>query len=407
MKKKVGVNMSTEIKSALADIKTGVDGMVSRQAMVENRLQAIESKSWVRKTAGLVPGASDPAGSILKMAMAQILQREGRPDAFNAAGFTDAEAKLVQEATRKALDTGTSSGGGGYTVPNEWTGSFIELLRPNLTVVQAGATLMEKLNGSPVQVPKQLTSSSVSWIGQNQNITLSDTGLGQVLMTPKTMAIRAQYSNLLGLLSNPNMENIVRRDFLKVCALELDRVALRGLGVSGQPLGLNGTAGIGTYAIGVNGGDLTRQDMLKIAGVVEDQNALGGKLAFIVSPKAKRVLKNERIAQFSGQTIGSYVNPSLSDEGLAGVLGYPVYTTTQIPVNLTKGSSTDCSEVYFGNFEELLIGIWGSIEILATNIGGNAWAQNAIEIRLIQNVDTQVRHGQSFVLCSDARIVNA
>ena len=226
-------------------------------------------------------------------------------------------------------------------------------------------------------------------------------------MTPKTMAIRAQYSNLLGLLSNPNMENIVRRDFLKVCALELDRVALRGLGVSGQPLGLNGTAGIGTYAIGVNGGDLTRQDMLKIAGVVEDQNALGGKLAFIVSPKAKRVLKNERIAQFSGQTIGSYVNPSLSDEGLAGVLGYPVYTTTQIPVNLTKGSSTDCSEVYFGNFEELLIGIWGSIEILATNIGGNAWAQNAIEIRLIQNVDTQVRHGQSFVLCSDARIVNA
>ena len=99
--------MSTEIKSALADIKTGVDGMVSRQAIVENRLQAIESKSWVRKTAGLVPGASDPAGSILKMAMAQILQREGRSDAFNAAGFTDAEAALVQQADRLWLWPGS------------------------------------------------------------------------------------------------------------------------------------------------------------------------------------------------------------------------------------------------------------------------------------------------------------
>ena len=399
--------MSTEIKSALADIKTGVDGMVSRQAIVENRLQAIESKSWVRKTAGLVPGASDPAGSILKMAMAQILQREGRSDAFNAAGFTDAEAALVQQATRKALDTATSSGGGGYTVPNEWTSSFIEMLRPNLTVVQAGATLLEKLNGSPVQIPKQLTSSAVNWVGQNATIPSADTGLGQVLMTPKTMAIRSQYSNLLGLLSNPNMEQIVRRDFTKVCALELDRVALRGLGVSGQPLGLNGVTGIGTYAIGVNGGDLTRQDVLKLAGVVEDQNALGSKLAFVMHPKIKRVLKNERIAQFSGQTVGAYTVYPLSDAALADALGYPIYTTTQIPVNLTKGSSTDCSEVYFGNFEELLIGVWGSLEILATNIGGNAWAQNAIEIRLIFNCDVQVRHAQSFALCSDARIVNA
>ena len=164
----------------------------------------------------------------------------------------------------------------------------------------------------------------------------------------------------------------MRKDFTKVCALELDRVALRGLCVSGQPLGLNGIAGIGTYAICVIGGDLPRQDMLRIAGVVEDQNAITGKLAFITHPKIKRVLKNERIAQFSGQTVGSYVNPSLSDEGLAGVLGYPVYTTTQIPVNLTKGSSTDCAEVYFGNFEEMLIGSGDHLRF---------WKQTSVEMR--------------------------
>ena len=95
------------------------------------------------------------------------------------------------------------------------------------------------------------------------------------------------------------------------------------------------------------------------------------------------------------------------DAALKNALEYDIFTSTQIPANLVKGSSTDCTEVYFGNFEELLIGQWGAVEILATNIGGNAWAQNAIEIRLIANVDIQIRHPQSFVYCADARVVNA
>ncbi|MFO0767593.1 MAG: hypothetical protein U0231_12620 [Nitrospiraceae bacterium] len=60
-----------------------------------------------------------------------------------------------------------------------------------------------------------------------------------------------------------------------------------------------------------------------------------------------------------------------------------------------KGSSTDCTEVYFGNWADLIIGQWGGVEILATNVGGNAWAQNAIEVQLVQNVDVQVRHKAS------------
>ena len=401
--------MSTEIQSALREIKTGVDGMVSRQSIVEKRLDAMENKSWQRKTAGVGGSTSDDDASsnILKMALANVFLKEGNPDAFAMAGITTANAKLIQDTTRKAMDSGTGGSGGGFVIPQQWWGQFIEALRARLTVVAAGATVMENLSGIPVSIPKQLSSSSVSWVGQNANIPLSDATLGQVLMTPKTMAIRTQFSNLLGMLSTPGAEQIVKRDFQKVAALELDRVALRGLGVSGQPLGLNGIAGIGTYAIGTNGGDLTRQDLLKMVGVLEDQNALDGKLAFITSPKAKRVLKNERIAQFSGQTLGAYQLYALSDEQLASTLGYPVLTSTQLPFNLTKGSSTDCTEVYFGNFEELLIGQWGLVEILATNIGGNAWAQNAIEVRLIFNCDVQVRHSQSFVYCADARIVNA
>jgi hypothetical protein len=93
----------------------------------------------------------------------------------------------------------------------------------------------------------------------------------------------------------------------------------------------------------------------------------------------------------------------LTDDALSKDIGLTCLSTTQLPFNLTKGSSTDCTEVYLGNWSELNIGLFGSVELLATNIGGNAWAQNANEVRLIQNCDVQVRHPQSFVLCNDAR----
>lgn len=393
----------------LDDISEGVKGMISEVRHLESRMGNIEEsqslrarKAWGGST---VETSTDPMGFLLKMAAAQVLTREGKgSEAFEMAGLSGSEKKLIQDCTRKAMDTGTGGAGGGFVVPAQYVAAYIDVLRAKSVVIKAGATLMEGLTGSPVLIPKQLTSASVYWIGQNTTITPSDPSFGQIQMTPKTLAIRAQYSNLLGMLSNPAMETLVRNDFAKVAASELDRVLLRGSGAANQPLGLNGVAGLGSYAIGANGGSLSVDDLYGLAGVVEDANGLDGKLALITNPKALRKLKKQRIGQYSGDTGGTYiVAPLLTDEALSKAIGLTCLTTTQLPVNLTKGSSTDCTEVYFGNWSELLVGMFGQVELLATNIGGNAWAQNAIEVRLIQNVDVQVRHGQSFVLCNDAR----
>lgn len=400
--------MSTEL---LNQIKTGVQGIILEQKELSARQSELEN--WIGKQAsddrkrGWSGGLSQATatGNILKLAAAQVLLREGKgAESFELAGLSASEAKLVQDVTRKSVDTGTAGAGGGFVVPPQWWASFIGLLRAKLTVVKAGATLMENLVGSPVLIPKQLTGQSVQWIGQNQTITSTDPSFGQIQFTPKTMAIRAQYSNLLGMLTNPAIEQIVRDDFAKACALELDRVALRGSGASNQPLGLNGAAGLGTYAIGTNGGNLSVDDLYGIVGVVEDANGLGDKVALITNPKALRKLKKQRIGQYSGDTGGTYITPPLlTDDALSKALSLPCLSTTQLPINLTKGSSSDCTEVYFGNWSDLLIAQWGSVEILATNIGGNAWQANAIEVRLIFNCDIGVRHAQSFVLCNDAR----
>ena len=233
-----------QIKSGLEGIMTEQEEMRARQDEFDHRLG--KQSSDARKRGWTSGGTADPVGFLLKMAAAQIYLKDGCGDSsFERAGLSAPEKKLIQSCTQKAMDTRTSGAGGGFTVPPDYVSAYIQVLRAKSTVLKTGATLMEGLTGSPVQIPKQLTSASASWVGQNATISATDPSFGQIQMTPKSLAIRAQYSNLLGMLANPSMEMMVRVDFAAIAGLDLDRVALRGSGASNQPLGLNGVAGLG------------------------------------------------------------------------------------------------------------------------------------------------------------------
>lgn len=314
------------------------------------------------------------------------------------------EYEVQKEIRQKALDTGTGGAGGGYLVPQEYLAAeFIDLLRAELVVVRAGARVLGGLTGKPAKIMSQVGTSTPYWVGENATITQSNPTFAEQSMSPKIMAMRAQISNLEMLLSNPDVENLVRQDFAAVSALEIDRVALRGAGTL-EPVGLVNTPSIPTIAMGTDGAAMTIESFIDFEGTLEDANALRGSLSFIFGPKVKRLLKKTRIPQFSGDTGGMYLLPPvMTDQMVRDLLGYNYFTSTAIPTNLTKGAGTNLSEVYFGNFNDLIIGMWGGVEILATNIGGNAWAQNAVEIRLVQNLDIHVRRLASFVVATDVK----
>jgi HK97 family phage major capsid protein len=316
------------------------------------------------------------------------------------------EFEVGQEARKKAVDTGTGGAGGGYLIPQEYlTAQFFDLLRANLTVIQAGATMVTGLTGTPARVPGQTGTATPYWVAQNAAITKSNATFGEVTMTPKLMGMRAQLSNLSLLMTNPDVETLVRNDFAAVAALEIDRTALRGAGTS-EPLGIANTPSIPTLTLGANGGPFTWDTAVDFEGALEDENALKGRLGFIMSAKVKRKLKKIRIPQYSGDTGGMYVMPPvITDQMVRDMIGYPFFTTTQIPTDLTKNSGTSLSEVYYGNWADLLIGLWGSVEILATNIGGDAWAQGSVEVRLMQSLDVCVRRLKSFCFCNEVETV--
>jgi hypothetical protein len=70
---------------------------------------------------------------------------------------------------------------------------------------------------------------------------------------------------------------------------------------------------------------------------------------------------------------------------------------------LTKGSSSDCSAIIFGDFSELLVGQWGGIDMIVDPI--TKMEQSLTRVYVETFWDIAVRHAASFAAIQDARNV--
>jgi len=317
---------------------------------------------------------------------------------WDNAGF---EKEVFVETRKRAAAMG-SGPSGGYIVPSIYIAELIELLRAEAIVMALGATTLPDLQGSPVLIPRQSAGATGYWVAENQSIGASDFTLEQLSLTPKKVGALVKLSNSLIKLANPSAEGLVRRDISSAIALQIDLKAMRGLGSSNQPLGIGATPNINIVAIGATGGTLTWDHLLDMEYSLAEDNALKGKLGYAIHPALKRKLMKQKVAQFSGQTEGAYVVSPLTESLFQVWLGYPYKMTTQIPITLTKSSGTNLTEVYFGNWSELIIGQWGGMEIALSTETSDAFEKDQTWVRILQEVDIAVRHPQSFCLCNDA-----
>ena len=262
---------------------------------------------------------------------------------------------------------------------------------------------MDNLTTSPIEIPKQTGGATAYWIGENDTITDSDLTFGMIKLTPRAVAAMMKFSNRVLRMSNPSIEAIARRDMAQVLALAIDLAAYIGDGQANEPLGIVNTAGINTLALGTNGDTPNFDTLMNIAYEVEVDHALYGSLGFVFHPAIRKILSQLKVAQYSGDTSGEYVIMPMDAAQLQSYIGYKYTTTTQIPINLTKGGSTDCTHIIFGNWQEMIIAGWAGLEIMASQETSTAFEKNQTWVRIIQEVDFAVRQPTAFCVCSDAR----
>ena len=277
-------------------------------------------------------------------------------------------------------------------------GSFVEALRKRLVVAEMGATMMPGLQGV-VSIPKRTASATAYWFGadDSDSVTESTGQFGSISMTPKTVGCYSRFSRLMQLGSTPEIETLIRQDFIALLAEAIDAAAINGLGSSSQPLGILQTSGIGSVAGGANGAAPTLDHLLDLKAAVAVDNADVATAGFITTPGVEAALAKLKDSQ------GQYhLSPYGAELGSSQIAGRRLMASNNVPSDLSKGSGTDLHAIIYGNFADLLIGLFGSLEILVDPY--TDFAKGSVGVRALQSIDVAVRHPESFAAMVDADI---
>ena len=256
---------------------------------------------------------------------------------------------------------------------------FIDVLRNASSVMQAGARMLTGLSGD-VKIPRKTAASTAAWIStEGGAATESEMTVGTVSMVPKNLGAFTDLTRQLMLQSSLDVEALIRDDLAQALALAIDKAGLEGSGSSGQPTGILSTSGVNTvtaFAAAVP----TFAEVVTLETAVAEDNALMGNLAYILPASMYGGLKTKEKATGTAQFV---VEPGNT------INGYRAIVSNQA----TAGN------LYFGNFSDLLIGMWAGLDILVDPYTSST--SGTVRIVALQTVDVAVRHAVSFAYGND------
>jgi HK97 family phage major capsid protein len=300
------------------------------------------------------------------------------------------------EALRAPMLTTNPSQAGNLIGTDHLAPNFIDSLRAATFIYELGCTRMDGMQGN-VSIPRQASVSSLGWIAENTDLPESAPTFDKVTLSPKSVGAWTSMSRLMATQADPNIENLILSDFRNCLARELDRTALHGTGLSGQPTGILNTPGIGTVALGVNGAALTWNDILALEREILQDNAGSSNMGFVTSVKAKSKLKGTLKNGVSG---ADYIwTDSPTGDGSGMMSGYRAMSSTTVRSDLAKGTGTGLSAIAFGDWSSLLVATWGALSLEVDPYAD--FRKGTIAMRVLLFCDMAVRHPESFAAATD------
>jgi HK97 family phage major capsid protein len=304
-----------------------------------------------------------------------------------------------REPQRRDLTTTTGTGGI-FTVPEM---PMIEYLRAKMVVSQLGCTWLTNMQGL-FAIPRQSGKLTVNWIsseggtGTNSNLTLD-----QVAFSPKLLIAITNISRQFINQTSVSAEALAMDDLSLSVAVELDRVAINGLGSGGQPTGILQNSTISTNSAGLSngpsGGVVSWGDIVNMETQIANYNADQGILKYLTNPIMRGTLK--QTVKVPSSTFPIYIWEDGPDrDGVGTMNGYEARTTTNVPSNLTKGSGSALSAVILGYWPGLVVATWDDgIDYLVNPYSNQSSA--AVLISAEVSTDVEVRHPENFATMTD------
>ena len=175
----------------------------------------------------------------------------------------------------------------------------------------------------------------------------------------------------------------------------INTAAINGSGSSNQPTGILQTTGIGSVAGGTNGLAPHLDHLLDLKKEVAVDNADVATCGYLTNAKVEAVF-----AKLKDSDAAYLLSPYGTELGRTQIAGRRLEISNNVPSNLTKGSGTNLSAIVYGNFADLLIGMFGQLEILVDPY--TDFAKGTVGVRALQSIDIAVLHAESFVAMQNA-----
>jgi HK97 family phage major capsid protein len=376
------------------------EAAMAEQATLSVQLDKLVQESVAKALRELLP--AEPRGGALAGKRVNLnLSRDDRPLTLGRWIKAVAERRydvLEREhqrikAEHKALGIDPDTAGG-YLVPVEQSNQVIELLRADSVVLPLCRQL--PLNRPTLTIPTQTGGATAYWVGENSTITASEPTFGQITLIAKKLGILVKLSNELLEDSDPAIDALIREDIARVAALEIDRVILEGSGLGGEPRGIL-YSGATTTPLNAKP---TYAALSAAVYRVEAENVMPEpRWAWVFNPREKATLR--QLEDTAGNLI--FAGPGPAQQALGGappstLLDYPWYTTTQIAID-----GTNETRMYFGQWNDVIVGMRKSLEIMASNQAGTAFADDQTWIRAILRMDVALRHPESIEVLTDVQ----
>jgi HK97 family phage major capsid protein len=177
----------------------------------------------------------------------------------------------------------------------------------------------------------------------------------------------------------PDIESIIVSDLAALFATEIDLAALQGVAANAKsPTGILNQAGISS--ITAAGAMPTFAELVQMEGLLADDNINTSGLVYLTTPTIGTTLKTIEKATNTGQFVWT---DNGQGEGL--VNGYKAAYTKNMPTGTAL----------LGQFSDLLMAYWGSIDIEVDPYGDN-FKKGNVSVRAMLDMDINVRRPESF-----------
>ena len=268
---------------------------------------------------------------------------------------------------------------------------FIEALRAKQVMANLGVTYLGGLTNR-VRMPKIATGAAAGFVEEAGDVSDQSPTDAGVTLQPRTLGAFATMSRLLMLESVPAIEQIVQDDLLRSIADKIEYYAINGSGSSGQPTGILTDANVNNLDIsaGTDVAALTWADITDLVKLVEEDNGVvnAATLGFLTNPKVKAKMANT-------VKVATTDSVMLLNDPWNAIYGYKAEFTNNVPSDLDPGDGgSDASAMIFGDFSQLMVGLFGAPSIIVDPYSGSK--SGDVQISVMQEVDVALRNAISF-----------